>query len=114
MSVCRGCGGDGVGQHVTRRERQIIDHAGGIALIRHRTKFVHIAAGEPRRERLAFHGPLAHAVAYLDEQIRGGWKVAPHSLAFYDLMLAGRWACDWCNGTGVPQLSVHALTQGAR
>lgn len=98
---CRGCGGNGVGQHVPPRTVQIIEAHQPITLTRVRSVEV----------RIDDKTPLADAVRKIRQRAGEAFLPKGRDLYFVKLLLEHEeeWACTWCHGTGVPQLSVNAL-----
>lgn len=109
--VCRGCAGTGVGQHIPSRIVQLIEASMDVELRRKRTTFLRITQRSASTQN---YGPLAHIVQRVEHYLADGWQPATRSAWFVDELLANHreWACRWCHGTGVPQLSVHALEIG--
>lgn len=60
--------------------------------------------------------PLAAAVQTIAERQREAFLPKGADIEFVRLLLSCHrgWACPWCHGTGVPQLSIHALEEAAR
>lgn len=119
---CRGCAGTGIGQHVPARIVQVLERGieiqldtpreyNGVHSIQVTRRHLWIAAaGEwpnGKRERLVFRGPLAEIIAELERREAEGYVI----VSTYSTRPSNEQACEWCHGTGVPQLSAHALKQ---
>lgn len=114
--VCRGCAGTGIGQHVTPRQLQVIEAQQPITVERRQIRHIRITTIRDQPSSSAyFHGPLALAVEHLRWRLAEDWTPVTRSEAFVAELLEHwkDWRCEWCSGTGVPQLSV-ATMRGAR
>lgn len=126
-SVCRGCAGTGVGHHVPARVRQQIEltHE-GVRIVERvysgvrqgqmqtcRVKIAPVTASDSTGvgRRLSFEGPLALVVAHIAKREGEGYDFHDEIRGRQNaLMPAAEHACEWCSGTGKPQLSVQTLT----
>jgi hypothetical protein len=105
-ALCRGCAGLGLSQGLSPRQMQMADGP----------FFLWDPEGK-RRERCvritphvyhqggAYHGPLALILAVLDELHSEGFEEKDGA----PIPFGSEWRCDWCSGTGRPQLSAATL-----
>lgn len=112
-TTCRGCAGLGIGQHVTPRVIQIIEGIQGYQWrfspplgSRKRERFIRITplVYDQIKQQGVFYGPYAAALDQAQRLVAQGFT--------YDeacVPIDTDWACDWCHGTGQPQLSVATL-----
>lgn len=120
VTPCRGCAGNGVGQHVPPRIAQLIEVHQPFRLTRKRDvymRLVPVTSGvDTTAEPCVDHAPLAPLVKRIEARLAAGFVPDEADRWFVDEMLAHwhEYACSWCHGTGVPQLSVHALEIGVR
>lgn len=102
---CRGCAGHGLDITLTPRQMQLVLN---VRFELHdpeqptRHRYATVSAAEDRG-RGYYKGPLAHAMAYLDNLMAQGWEESQ------PIPFSKGWACDWCHGTGQPELSEHTL-----
>lgn len=113
--VCRGCGGTGLDHKLTPREYQLATRQ---ITLRKDSVFNGVTSGqvasirisnEPRKARLAMDGPLAHVLKEIERLGKLGYRVYDDSDVYASVAPSPEWACDWCHGTGVPQLSAATM-----
>lgn len=116
--VCRGCAGSGIGQHVPPRTIQVIEGVQGYqwrleppAGTKRKVRFVRVTrlVYDQGRQQGVFYSPFAGAYAHVQKLLAEGFTYDPTSLP-----MEVAWTCEWCHGTGQPQLSVQTLEQVMR
>lgn len=123
--VCRGCAGTGVGHHVDARTVQLlIGRAWAItkpptAVVTRPKPYLLCVNPIEYRSRGRLQGPLAVILAELKLRREAGYSEDGKGLidgqeATFPVPYLPEHACEWCSGTGVPQLSVQTMTQEVR
>lgn len=115
MSVCRGCGGTGVGQHVSQRIAQIAARAYTVkrpptsSTTRPKPRILKLGPRDTPRPTavVRLQLPLAEMVDRVAELETQGFDVS-------GVPWRKEWACDWCHGTGEPQLSAATLRMAVK
>ena len=114
-AVCRGCAGTGIGQHVPPRTMAVLQSFG--------TRWFFVPVNPRRKGRTIYVGassaaiydearhlgtriPLADALLRIGALLGDGFRYSPETPIRPD----PAWKCDWCYGTGTPQLSVGTLS----
>lgn len=100
MTLCRGCAGTGVGQHVGVREAQLARLP--FFMKRGPMRLNLMIEASEARARLRYHAPLALVLREIDERKGAGWEMGASSPD-------PAWTCSWCHGTGELQLSVASM-----
>jgi len=117
-TACRGCAGTGIGQHVSPRVMQVIEGVQGYQWrfdpplgTRRKQRFIRITrmVYDQAKQQGVFYGPYALALDQAQRLVAEGFT--------YDVAcipIETDWACEWCHGTGQPQLSVQTLEHAMR
>lgn len=113
MKTCRGCAGTGVGQHVSPRTIAVLETISYTWLLvpiglSTRRKLRNIIVGRPNEREVTM--PLADALRKVDSLLADGFRYHEES----PLPLDPAWKCEWCHGTGTPQLSVGTMQAAVR
>lgn len=116
--VCRGCAGLGIGQHVAPRIIQIIEGVQGYQWrfdpplgTRRKQRFVRITpiVYDQAKQQGVFYGPYAVVLDHVMKLVAEGFTYDPACIP-----IETDWGCEWCHGTGQPQLSVATLEAAMR
>lgn len=110
---CRGCAGLGIGQHVTPRVIQVIEGIQAYQWLldpppggRRRQRFIRVTpiVYDQSRQQGVFYGPFAAAYAEMQRRLGEGFTIGDGCVP-----MEADWTCQWCHGTGQPQLSIATL-----
>jgi hypothetical protein len=120
--ICRGCAGNGLGQHVSPRDVQLlgemrwhlvappagVERTSGRRWTR-RDRFVTLSSVryDRRIEHCTLLAPLLLCIRDIEQLESEGFQWD----AFNPLRPAMEMCCTWCNGTGKRQLSVAMMRQ---
>lgn len=105
--ICRGCAGNGIGQHVPPRTMQIIGGTLPIWILRSTGKLERKleVSFTLSRARGVVKGPYAVILKAYRELADQGFEIATS----HKLPPDPAWACEWCSGTGQPALSIGSM-----
>lgn len=124
-ALCRGCAGTGVDHNVPARTRQLlVGRAWSVmkppsAIVPRPSPYLLCVNPVEHRSRGRLQGPLAVILAELAERRAAGYSEDGIGLidgqpATFPVPYESSQLCEWCAGTGTPQLSVHTLSIGVQ
>lgn len=117
-ALCRGCAGTGVDHSVPARTRQLlVGRAWAVTKPSGAMPYLLSVNPVEYRSRGRLQGPLAVILTELAARRAAGYSEDGVGLidgepATFPVPYESSQLCEWCAGTGTPQLSVHTLSIG--